>query len=131
MLVQLNAISIVTSRLEDSLRFYALLGIDVPVPDDDHVETTLPGGLRLMWDTVDLMRQMDPSWQSPIGHRTVLSFACTDMPAVDLVYDQVVAAGFQGVREPWDAFWGQRYAQLKDPDGNLIELSSPPVAEMG
>mgnify|MGYP001811061904 FL=1 len=125
MLAHLDAIGIVTARLEESLRFYALLGIDVPVPDDDHVEAVLPGGLRMTWDTVDLMRQMDPSWQSPIGHRMLLSFTCADGPALDLVYEQVIAAGFRGVRKPWDAFWGQRLAQLLDPDGNLVDLSAP------
>jgi catechol 2,3-dioxygenase-like lactoylglutathione lyase family enzyme len=25
-------------------------------------------------------------------------------------------------KEAWEAFWGQRYAQVKDPDGNLVDL---------
>jgi uncharacterized glyoxalase superfamily protein PhnB len=29
------------------------------------------------------------------------------------------------VKEPWDAFWGQRYAAVGDPDGNLIDLFAP------
>jgi uncharacterized glyoxalase superfamily protein PhnB len=33
-----------------------------------------------------------------------------------------VAAGFHGEKEPWDAFWGQRYAQLHDPDGVPVDL---------
>ena len=24
--------------------------------------------------------------------------------------------------EPFDAFWGQRYAQVKDPDGNPVDI---------
>jgi uncharacterized glyoxalase superfamily protein PhnB len=23
---------------------------------------------------------------------------------------------------PWDAFWGMRYAVVKDPDGNAVDL---------
>jgi len=34
----------------------------------------------------------------------------------------MTAAGFQGHVEPWDAFWGQRYATLRDPDGNGVDL---------
>jgi uncharacterized glyoxalase superfamily protein PhnB len=34
----------------------------------------------------------------------------------------VVEAGFTGEKEPWDAFWGQRYAQLADPDGVPVDL---------
>ncbi|MEI6887310.1 MAG: VOC family protein [bacterium] len=26
------------------------------------------------------------------------------------------------VKEPWDAFWGQRYCVVKDPGGNMIDL---------
>lgn len=26
---------------------------------------------------------------------------------------------------PWDAFWGQRYGILNDPDGNTIDLFCP------
>jgi uncharacterized glyoxalase superfamily protein PhnB len=34
----------------------------------------------------------------------------------------MVAAGFSGHLEPWDAFWGQRYASLQDPDGTTVDL---------
>ena len=27
-----------------------------------------------------------------------------------------------GHHEPWDAFWGQRYATVLDPDGNSVDL---------
>jgi uncharacterized glyoxalase superfamily protein PhnB len=33
-----------------------------------------------------------------------------------------VDAGFSAKLEPFDAFWGQRYATLIDPDGNLVDL---------
>jgi uncharacterized glyoxalase superfamily protein PhnB len=28
----------------------------------------------------------------------------------------------RGEKEPWDAFWGQRYALLGDPDGVRVNL---------
>jgi uncharacterized glyoxalase superfamily protein PhnB len=49
-----------------------------------------------------------------------------DAPAdVDAVYDQLVAAGHHGHKPPWDAFWGQRYALVHDPDGNHVDLFAP------
>ncbi|MFL6036949.1 MAG: glyoxalase, partial [Gaiellaceae bacterium] len=27
--------------------------------------------------------------------------------------------------EPFDAFWGQRYATVVDPDGNAVDLFAP------
>ena len=44
---------------------------------------------------------------------------------MDERYEQVTAAGFVGEKEPWDAFWGQRYAQLRDPDGVPVDLFAP------
>ena len=40
------------------------------------------------------------------------------------MYARVVSAGFEGEKEPWDAFWGQRYALLGDPDGVQVNLSA-------
>ena len=34
-------------------------------------------------------------------------------------------AGFTVVKEPWDAFWGQRYAIVADPDGYMVDLFAP------
>ena len=34
----------------------------------------------------------------------------------------LVAAGHRSHRAPWDAFWGQRYATVLDPDGNAVDL---------
>lgn len=42
--------------------------------------------------------------------------------AVDQAFGEMIAAGFRGHVRPWDAFWGQRYATLLDPDGNSVDL---------
>jgi len=44
-----------------------------------------------------------------------------DPAALDALYDELAADGF-GVKEPWDAFWGQRYAVVRDPDGLHLDL---------
>jgi len=41
---------------------------------------------------------------------------------MDALYERIVGSGYKGHRQPWDAFWGQRYAQVVDPDGNLVDL---------
>ena len=30
-----------------------------------------------------------------------------------------------GHKAPWDAPWGQRYALVRDPDGNAVDLFCP------
>jgi uncharacterized glyoxalase superfamily protein PhnB len=107
-----------------SLRFYRLLGLDVPPEADgeSHVELELGSGIRFGWDSVDVLREVYGGWEEARGHRVELAFACADAAEVDALYARVVEAGYRGRREPWDAFWGQRYAIVEDPDGNLISL---------
>jgi len=122
---QISVIELVVADLSRSLAFYRRLGLDIP-PDADaapHVEVPLPGGLRLAFDTIDTIRSFDPGWEPPAGgHRIALAFGCDDPADVDRVHAEMVAAGYESHLEPWDAFWGQRYAVLRDPDGNPIDL---------
>ena len=58
---QLNAIGVVASDMAQSISFYRLLGIDVPeTPDEGHVDTFLPNGVRFMLDSEATMRSFRP-----------------------------------------------------------------------
>ena len=119
----LNAIGIAVSDMAASIRFYRLLGLDVPeTPGEGHVDTFLPNGVRFMLDSEDVVRSFRPDWQRDAGNQLSLAFECESPAEVDEVYALVTAAGFHGEKEPWDAFWGQRYAQLQDPDGVPVDL---------
>jgi uncharacterized glyoxalase superfamily protein PhnB len=111
-----------------TLAFYRRLGLDIPAGADTepHAEAQLPSGLRLMWDTVETVRSIDPEWQPPAGgYRMALAFRCPDPAAVDRDYADLVAAGYHGAKAPYDAFWGQRYATVHDPDGTPVDLFAP------
>ena len=59
----------------------------------------------------------------PTGSSSISLAFVHDTPAdVDATYGKLVAAGYDGHKEPWDAFWGQRYAIVHDPDGNTVDL---------
>ena len=58
---------------------------------------------------------------APSSYRIALAFLCSSPDEVDAKYDELASLG-HGHKEPWDAFWGQRYASLKDPDGNQVDL---------
>jgi uncharacterized glyoxalase superfamily protein PhnB len=124
---RLDAIGIVTADMAASCRFYAMLGVPVaePAEGEDHHEATLPSGMRLMWDSVELIRRITPDWQPPAGRRMGLAFHCGTPAGVDHAHAAIVGAGFASGAEPWDAFWGQRYAQVVDPDGNVVDLFAP------
>jgi uncharacterized glyoxalase superfamily protein PhnB len=123
----LDAIGLVTADMAESCRFYRELGVDVPepAPDAQHHDVTLPSGVRLMWDAEELIREIDPDWSPPTGQRIGLAFHCGDAAGVDATHARLVEAGFRSKKEPWDAFWGQRYAQVLDPDGNAVDLFAP------
>jgi uncharacterized glyoxalase superfamily protein PhnB len=120
---ELNAIGIVASDMAHSIRFYQVVGFDVPdTPDEGHVDTSLPNGMRLMIDTEDTILSFRPDWTRQTGNQVALALECESPAEVDEIYARVTAAGFHGEKEPWDAFWGQRYAQLQDPDGVPVDL---------
>ena len=119
------ALGIVCTDLARSLAFYRALALDIPAEADDapHVEVVLDGGFRLMWDPVSTVTSFDPSWSAPRGGPgTALAFDCATPEAVDATYAAIVGSGYEGHLEPFDAFWGQRYASLRDPDGNGVDL---------
>jgi catechol 2,3-dioxygenase-like lactoylglutathione lyase family enzyme len=123
---QLNAVGIVVSDMGRSIGFYRLLGVDVPeTPDEGHVDAFLPSGLRFMLDTEEVVRSFRPEWRRETGNQLGLALECESPAEVDETYARVTAAGFHGEKEPWDAFWGQRYAQLRDPDGVPVDLYAP------
>jgi uncharacterized glyoxalase superfamily protein PhnB len=125
-MANLNATGIVVSDLERSIRFYRLLGLDVPeTPGEGHVDTVLPSGVRFMLDTEEVVKSFRPDWTRATGNQLSLAFECDNPAQVNELYARAVEAGFQGEKEPWDAFWGQRYAQLADPDGVPVDLYAP------
>ena len=119
----LNAIGIIVSDMAASIRFYRLLGLDIPdTPDEGHIDTFLPNGVRFMLDGEDVIKSFREDWTREAGNQVALAFECASPAEVDGLYKRVSDAGFEGEKEPWDAFWGQRYALLGDPDGVRINL---------
>jgi uncharacterized glyoxalase superfamily protein PhnB len=119
----LNAVGIVASDMARSLDFYRLLGLDVPqTPEEGHVNISSTNGLRLMLDSEEEVKKFRPDWVREPGNQFGLAFQCESATEVDQLYAHMISAGYQGDTDPWDAFWGQRYAQLRDPDGVPVDL---------
>jgi catechol 2,3-dioxygenase-like lactoylglutathione lyase family enzyme len=125
---RMDAVGIVASDMAKALAFYRALGLQIPADADGqpHAEVTLPGGLRLLFDTEETVRSFHPDWRPvPGAGRIGLAFALPDAAAVDAAYAELTAAGHHGEMAPFDAFWGQRYAVVNDPDGNGVDLFAP------
>lgn len=127
---RLDVVGVIVSDLRKAIAFYQRLGLRFPEDPDPvghgHVETALPGGLRFTLDTEESLRSFDPAWSPPAGgHRVAVAFRCESPEEVDCLYQELTDAGAGGYKEPWNAFWGQRYAQVTDPDGSVIDLFAP------
>ncbi len=128
MTAQFHFVGIVVADMAASLAFYRRLGLDIPAGADgeQHDEAVIGDGHSLVWDTAELIHSFDPDWAPPSGGpRIALGFRCASPEEVDRRYAELTAAGYQGHKAPWDAFWGQRYATLRDPDGNSVDLLAP------
>lgn len=128
---RLDLIGIIVKEMAASLAFYRRLGFDIPPGADTegHVEA-LAGGLRIAWDTEEVVTSFDPDWhRASGGHRIGLAFLCNTPTGVDELHAELTAAGYRSYQEPWDAFWGQRYAIIEDPDGNPIDLFAPLLSD--
>jgi uncharacterized glyoxalase superfamily protein PhnB len=85
----------------------------------------MASGMRLMLDAEEVVKSFQPDWSRETGNQVSLAFECESPAEVDEVYARMTGAGFEGEKEPWDAFWGQRYALLRDPDGVEVNLYAP------
>ena len=127
MAAQVDMVGMVVRDMAAALRFYRLLGLDIPpnVEGEPFVEVITPNGYRISWNSLEMTKGLYPDWVEPVGHRISLAFKCDSPDEVDALYRRIVESGYAGHKEPWDAFWGQRYAVVVDPDGNLVDLFAP------
>ena len=127
MAIQPDMIGLVVRDMAQALRFYRLLNLQIAedTEGEDYVEVTTPNGYRISWNALRMVKSIDPDYVEPIGQRMELAFKCDSPGEVDAAYHQILAQGYAGHKAPWDAFWGQRYAIVVDPDGNHVSLFAP------
>src|SRR5262245_48354689 len=120
-----DMIGIVVKDLSKTLDFYRTLGLDIPegAEKEDHVEVKA-NGYRIAWDAEEKVKGFNPDWTAPSGEgngRISLAFLCENAADVDATHQRLVIKGYRSHKAPWDAFWGQRYALMLDPDGNTVD----------
>ena len=93
------------------------------------MRTTSPPGpathapLDVDLDSKTLRGDVERGW--PGGSGAVLGFKVDSRAEVDALVAALAAAGAAVQQEPYDAFWGARYAVVSDPDGNGVGIMSP------
>lgn len=127
MAIQPDMVGYVVRDMAATLRFYRQLGLAIPdgVEGEPYVECITPNGYRLSWNTEAMVKGLEPDWVEPVGTRVSVAFKCDSPAEVDAMHHKLVAAGYASRKAPWDAFWGQHYAVVEDPDGNPVDLFCP------
>jgi len=122
----LGGFNLVVNDMDAAVAFYRLLGLDIPdrdpAWDEHHRSVTMPNGTDFDLDSATFARQWDRGWHGGMG---VVASPVSSRDAVDQLYAELTGAGYAGQQEPYDAFWGARYAIVEDSDGNAVGLMSP------
>lgn len=137
-----DQINLVCGDLDASIAFYRRLGVKFP---DDRVWRTSTGahhasaaeqaadrGIDFDLDSAAFAPHWNAGWkgQANLRGRVVVGFQVPAREDVDAIYRDMTGAGYRGLQEPWDAFWGARYAIVEDPDGIAVGLMSPISPDM-
>lgn len=125
--IKLDQVNIVVRDMDAMAEFYGRLGLEMssgPPGWARHHHSAGPGhGIDLDLDSQQFATVWDEGW--PGGGGIVLGFRVGEREDVDRLYDELTAAGYTSQQRPYDAFWGSRYAIVRDPDDNAVGLMSP------
>ncbi|MEL0155219.1 VOC family protein [Sphingopyxis sp.] len=119
-------IAIADKRASEAIEFYkqafgAVEQVRMPAEDGVrlmHAHLQINGSSLMMHD--DFPEYSGQAMAAPSG--VTLHLQVDD---ADRWYDRAIAAGATSVMAPENMFWGDRYAQVKDPFGHLWSIGHP------
>lgn len=128
--IRLDQLNLVVRDVAASRAFYSRLGLDFgeepdPVWADHHVGAGhgVRAPIDVDLDSTSFVQKWDAGW--PGGTGVVVGFKVDSRQEVDELVGALAAEGVPVQQEPYDAFWGARYAIVSDPDGNAVGIMSP------
>jgi catechol 2,3-dioxygenase-like lactoylglutathione lyase family enzyme len=133
----LNQVNLVCGDLDASIAFYRRLGVEIPdeavwrTPTGAHhagiADESSEHAIALDLDSTAFAQKWNTGWKdrADLRGRVVVGFQLPTRADVDDVFRDMTGAGYRGLQEPHDAFWGARYAIFEDPDGIAVGLMSP------
>lgn len=117
----IDAVAVAAKDLNKTLDFYRIFEFEFAAFSETHYEAVMPNGLRFMVDTEEFL----VNWGRPAAVPASFSmFALKFETAKELdeTVEKIRAFGCEVEMEPQDTEWGQRYAIVKDPNGNKVDL---------
>ncbi|HEY7107187.1 MAG TPA: VOC family protein [Acidimicrobiia bacterium] len=124
---KLDQINVVVRDMPAMLDFYRVLGLEIADTDPDwephHRTATSDDGVDIDFDSQAFAQQWNRGWPAAASG-AVIGFRVVERSTVDELFERLTSAGYEAQQEPYDAFWGARYAVVADPDGNSIGIMS-------
>jgi catechol 2,3-dioxygenase-like lactoylglutathione lyase family enzyme len=128
--IRLDQLNLVVRDVVASQAFYTRLGLAFSEESDPvwaHHHVTAPRGdiapVDIDLDSTVFAGKWNVGW--PGGPGVVLGFKVETRQDVDDVVGELRAEGVAVQQEPYDTFWGARYAIVSDPDGHAVGIMSP------
>jgi hypothetical protein len=129
--LRFDQVNIVVPDVAGAAEFLRALGAQVPEPSDGWADWAAHHvGLPAVADGFDV--DLDSSafaahWGGLAGDFTgvVVNLRTEDRNAVDATYDRALELRAEGLRQPYDAFWGARYAVVRGPGPLVVGIMSP------
>lgn len=120
--MKLDMVGIIVESMEQSVLFYERLGFKViGEKEADYVELAHEG-IRISLNTKKMISGIYGYTPKSEGDKIELAFLCDSPKEIDQLCEKMKQFGYVLFKEPWQAFWGQYYAIIKDVDGNLLSL---------
>lgn len=116
-------INLCSDRLVESREFYmALLNLTVQYDSDWYIQLVSPTQTNLVLGIIRRDHDLvpEPYQTAPTG--MYLTFVVAD---VDAVYETACSMGLEILQPPRNEFYGQRRFLTVDPNGCLLDISSP------
>lgn len=129
--LRFDQVNIVVADVLGATRFLRALGADVDEAADEWVAWA-PHHVALPAVAAGFQADVDsPAFASHWGGLpenfagVVVNLRTDDRDEVDLAFERALALGAEGLRGPYDAFWGARYAVVRGPGPIVVGVMSP------
>lgn len=129
--LQFDQVNIVVSDVIGAAGFLRALGAEIPELPDEWAEwaphhigfPAVASGFDADLDSAAFASHWGGLPEGFTG--VVVNLRAEDRDVVDAVFEQAVAVGAEALRDPYDAFFGARYAVVRGPGPVFVGIMSP------
>lgn len=125
---------LVVTKFDDAVKYYSdVFGAQEAERHQDpsgkvwHAQLLLMGVRLLLMEPFEDMELVAPGRRgaASAASKGDSSMLMVFVPNVDEAFDRALRAGGTPIIKPWDSFWGDRYAEFRDPFGHRWALNYP------